>query len=232
MKGVFKKLYSGFLKPEEKTESKKCKAVVRTCHNCDYHFKKGEDVCPQCNEARPTCNNWALPGKDVCKIHGGHAGRPLTTGTYLSKGTFSKEEWEQIKIAVKEKERQHEFVYQVATAAFKKIIEKHDDPIVVLKAASEYFSKIAKHVEEIDKSYSDIPHVVTLDEISEKEIGRRIVSGGTRMVQNALLIIISILKRKIQDTTLYDAIYDEFPQQYKDLIVEKMNNLTQQENKS
>lgn len=224
-----REIYSKFLKKKQVLEHQKCKTILKNC-KCDYHFKKGEEICPQCKTSRQTCGSWAMQGKEVCRMHGGKAGRPLTRGVHLTSGTFTKAEWEQIEKAMNEKTREHEFVYQIATAAFRKIIDNQEEtdersPIIALQAATEYFSKISKYIRDIDAQEASMVHTHTFDEITKQKLEKRIIKITNQALQNALMLIVGILKRDIKDTTLYEKIYSQFPQIYKDLLDQKMRVL-------
>ena len=169
MDSRLKKLYSHFLKKgEQPKKNQKCKARLKNCSNCGQHFKKDETVCSGCKSPRGTCGKWAIEGKEVCVKHGGHAGRSMTKGVFITHATFTKAQWVQIEEAIKEKRREHEWVYQVATAAFKRIATETDNPCTVLAAASEYFSKIAKYMTDIDQVALDTHHTHSFNEVEKQ----------------------------------------------------------------
>jgi hypothetical protein len=225
MKKNLRKLYQKYLKGDEKTESKKCKARLKNCHQCGTRYNKDDTICRECNEPRRTCDKWAIQGKEVCKTHGGNAGRKMTKGVHITKGTFNSKDWEIIKTKIQEKSREHEFVYQVAMASFRKIVETSEDPVINIGAASECMSKIIKYMTDIDKVESDMIHIHTLDEVDKQKLEQYIKKVTDRVLASAMVIIIGILKRNVQDQVLYNKIYDEIPQAYKDLLVQKIELL-------
>lgn len=54
-----------------------CTARTKTCRACSYRYKKGDKSwhCPKCGEER-RCTNNAVEDRNVCRMHGGYAGRP------------------------------------------------------------------------------------------------------------------------------------------------------------
>ena len=213
--------FSGKKNDKGKKESKKCKARMKNC-SCGHHFKTDEKKCPECKKDRKTCGKWALDGKEVCRLHGGSGGRKMTTGANVSDKTFSDDDWDKIKISMDGKIREHEFAYQVATMAFKKIIEGADDynggPLMILGAATEYFTKIARYIHDIDKCELEIVHVHKIADMDRQTLEARMKNMINRVLTNTLINIMAILKKNISDPELYKQIYNDFPIMYKELI--------------
>lgn len=223
MEKKLKAIYSRFLNLDKQEKNVKCKARKRICKKCGYRFKKDETICPVCKTERAICGNWAVPGRTVCRFHGGRAGRPITKGVHLSKASFSEEEMSIIKKNIEQKTREHEFAYQVCVAAFKKIIDNtSDNPEHLLEAGAIYFSKIAKYMNDIDAIEASMTHIHTFDEIDKQKLGDKIKSITDRVLQNALLIIDALLKKEISDKALYEKIYNQIPDIYKNLMNEKL----------
>jgi len=223
-----KTLYKEFSKNltnNKKEKPKKCKAILKNCKKCGYHFSKEEHdlkVCPKCGAKRETCGNWALPGKDVCRKHGGKGGRPMVKGVHISQNSFTKDEWETIKKNMKQKNREHEFAYQVATMAFKKIIHTLDGsdpktPVMILEAASVYFSKIARYVQEIDKLDDSMVHIHHLDEASYEKLKSETQRLIEKYLRNCILMMLGLI-RQFVDSDIYNAIYNKIPENYRKLI--------------
>ncbi len=233
-----KRIYEKFLNLKEGGSKKvehpklKCKARKSKCSNCGYKFRKGDsENCPQCGEKRKTCDRWAMNGKEVCHIHGGHAGRKMTKGVFVTAKSFTKTEMEIIKQNMEKKVREHEFVYQVATAAFKKIMDNtlENEPEHILEAAAIYFSKISKYIQDIDAQEASMVHIHTFDEIDKKKLEEKIKNISNRVLQNALLIIVSILKKEINDMSLYNKIYSQIPEAYR-MLIEFGKNMISEKN--
>jgi hypothetical protein len=227
------KLYQKFLKGDlsedrKKLPPKKCKAKLRRCRKCEYKFKKGEEVCPECNTPRETCNNYALPGKDICKIHGGSdkVGRPMTTGANVSSKSFTQEEWVIIKQRMKEKTREHEFAIQIAQMAFEKVVKDTDEPIKILAVAAEYFSKIVRYVKDIDIQQANMVHFHTFDEISKHKLEKFTLDISNEVLKNALFIIVGVVRKHIDNDDLFNKIFSDFPKIYQDLYFEKAGKIS------
>ena len=82
-----KKIYKKYLKGDEESAPKKCKARVKNCHQCGTRYNKDDTICRECKEVRRTCNKWAVLGKDVCRTHSAKAGRKMTKIVHITKGT-------------------------------------------------------------------------------------------------------------------------------------------------
>ncbi|MDD5589202.1 MAG: hypothetical protein PHP92_04060 [Candidatus Nanoarchaeia archaeon] len=218
MEKKLKAIYSKFLNKDKPSEKKKCIARNKNC-TCGYHFKKDETKCPECGKFRTICGRWAMVGKNVCRTHGGKAGRKMTKGVFITKSTFTKEEFDKIEKAMLEKKREHEFVYQVATAAFKKIVDNVDNnPMLIMGAATEYFSKIAKYIQDIDRYEAEMVHIYSFNEVDKVALEKKIKEITERVLKNALMIIMGIMKKELNNNDMYQRIYGQIPEPYRILL--------------
>lgn len=60
--------------PKDASKEKICNARLKRCKKCGLKFKKGEEVCPECNTPRERCKKKALFGTNRCEKHGGRGG--------------------------------------------------------------------------------------------------------------------------------------------------------------
>ena len=224
MKKELKELLKGYSKRKdiETHASVKCLARIRTCPECETRYEKDATKCKKCGKTRPTCNNWALPGNTVCRMHGGKGGRPLTKGVNMGKNTFTKKEWDEIEGDMKAKKRDHEFVYQVATKAFRKITENldpedEDTPIKVLAAAGEYFSKISKYMTDIDVKEAEMVHFYSFGQIQDKQVHRTLKVAIEKTKESVLFLVMGVLRTTIS-AEQYDKFYQILPKQYLDVL--------------
>lgn len=220
MEKKLKGIYLKFLNKDKPIEKKKCIARNRNC-KCGYHFKKGETRCPECKSTRTICGRWAMTGKNVCRVHGGKAGRKMTRGVFVTQSTFTKDDLVKIEKAMLEKKREHEFVYQVATAAFKKIVDNVDNnPMLIMGAATEYFSKIAKYIQDIDRYEAEMVHIYSFNEVDKITLEKKIKEITERVLKNALMIVLGIVKKELNNNEIYLRIYSQIPEPYRVLLEE------------
>ncbi len=206
---------------EIKHEKKKCKARMRNC-DCGYHFKKGEEECLDCKQKKRTCKNWVLPGKEVCRIHGGKGGRPMTRGVVLKESSFTKKEWDEIKKGIEEDRDWSDFVYQTAGVAYKKIVDNinpnvPEDVILLLKAACEFYNKIIKSHKDL-ATQQKLPVNHCLEPLIKQQINKDTNEYVHSLLKGCVESILTITSQEINDKVIYKRIFERVPECYKDYI--------------
>ena len=97
---------------------------------------------------------------------------------------------------------------------------------MILAASAEYFSKISKHIQDIDVKEAEIIHRHTLGVGPESE--RQIAIMANKIQQKAIsrtLVIVLAIVRNIVPQELYYQIYNKLPEEYKIKISERETKL-------